>query len=113
MFAPHAPPRDWLERYPYDAVLAPGHLVNEGEDAMAMPPLSPTAYLNLSGVRAPTTIITGRHDMVARHERQADLLPFALPHAELHGIEGVGHMLHHTASETVRRHIEAQHQGAL
>jgi hypothetical protein len=51
--------------------------------------------------------------MVARHERQADLLPFALPHAELHGIEGVGHMLHHTASETVQRHIEAQHQSAL
>jgi pimeloyl-ACP methyl ester carboxylesterase len=96
MFAPQEIPAGWRETFPYDVVLDTGALVFEGEDAAAMLPLSPSATMPVTALKAPAHVLTGSADRIVEDERQGKALARLLPNGRLTEIEGAGHMLHHT-----------------
>ncbi|MEX0759533.1 MAG: alpha/beta hydrolase [Tistlia sp.] len=102
MFAPQPVPESWRARYPYEQVGTAEHLVREGEDAAAVSPFSPEAYLELSRIRTPARIVAGEADLIVDPRRQALPLSRRLPAAGLTLVPGVGHMVHHYAQDAVR-----------
>lgn len=101
MFAPHDPPGDWLARYPYETVLTAAQMLEEGEDANSVFPGSPTSLIDYGAIRAPLRILAGEMDHVVYPIRHAKRLATLLPQAQLTVRLDVGHMLHHTASDSL------------
>jgi pimeloyl-ACP methyl ester carboxylesterase len=101
MFAPHRPPPDWLARYPYSQVLQAAQMVEEGEDAANVFPGSPAAMIDYLAITAPVRILVGELDHIVYPLRHAKRLAMVLPSAELTARLDVGHMLHHTASDSL------------
>ena len=96
MFSPAPVPDAWRRTFPYEAVLDPDVMVCEGEDAAAILPMSPAGSIDLAKVQVPVRVLAGTADRIVSHERQGKALARLLPHGEFVGIEGAGHMLHHT-----------------
>ena len=101
MFAPHDPPEDWLARYPYDRVLTAAAMVAEGEDATAMFPGSLAGLVNYFAITAPVRMLVGERDHVVYPIRHAKRIACLLPRAQLLVRLDAGHMLHHTASDSL------------
>jgi len=101
MFSPQQPPAPWLAAYPASEVTRPEKLVAEGEDAASMFPGSPGAVIAYDRITAPTVVVTGNSDKVADPNRHALPLSQLLAEAELIRIPGLGHMVHHAASEAM------------
>lgn len=101
MFSPDAPPADWLARYPVGDILEAGHMVAEGEDALSILPGSPIALVNYAAIAAPVRIIAGAQDKVVSPNRHAKALAMLMPQAQLSMLWNDGHMIHHTAPETL------------
>jgi pimeloyl-ACP methyl ester carboxylesterase len=97
MFAPDAPPPDWLESFPYGAALSIPAMVAEGEDAASIAPGSPAASLDFAKVSARVAILAGQADRIADPARQALRLHEVLPQSRLRLVAGAGHMVHHSA----------------
>lgn len=101
MFAPHDSPPDWLARYPYATVLTAAQMLEEGEDANSVLPGSPTSLIDYSAIVAPMRILAGEMDQVVYPMRHAKRLATILPQAQLTVRLDVGHMLHHTAADSL------------
>ncbi|HEX8667257.1 MAG TPA: alpha/beta hydrolase [Allosphingosinicella sp.] len=101
MFAPQPAPERWKATYPYERILDSEALVMEGEDAAAILPMSPAGTIGLRSIRVPVHILQGTADQIVDRRRHAEPLSRLLPNARLTEIEGGGHMLHHSHSETV------------
>jgi pimeloyl-ACP methyl ester carboxylesterase len=99
MFFPEPVPPDWLDRFPDRDILSPAQMVLEGEDAMAVSPLSPTAWVNLDRITAPTCIIASERDRVVDPRRHAHRLHRRIRGSRLIPIEGAGHMAHHVHAD--------------
>ena len=101
MFAPHDPPEDWLARYPYDKILTASAMVSEGEDAAAMFPGSLAGLVNYFAITAPVRMLVGERDHVVYPIRHAKRIACLLPKAQLLVRLDAGHMLQHTASDSL------------
>jgi pimeloyl-ACP methyl ester carboxylesterase len=101
MFAPQEIPAGWAATFPYDLVLDAEALVFEGEDAAAILPLSPSGSFPVAGIETPGHVLAGTADRIVEHQRQGKALARLLPNGRATEIEGAGHMLHHTHSDTV------------
>ena len=101
MFAPQPVPEAWEATFPYEQVLDPARLVDEGEDAAAMLPGSPAARIDFSRVTVPVAVLAGRADRIVDPKRHAERLAQALPSADLTLLDDVGHMVHHAAAPAV------------
>jgi pimeloyl-ACP methyl ester carboxylesterase len=109
MFSPDPVPDHWRDSFPYDEMTEAAEMVFQGEDAASTLPISPAATVALATIETPAYILAGSADKVADPLRHAVPLSRLLPNARLFEIEGAGHMLHHTHSESV---IEAIHEAA-
>jgi pimeloyl-ACP methyl ester carboxylesterase len=96
MFEPGEMPQRWKASFPYDQVLDPDALVREGEDAASVLPMAPSGLIDLGRIRVPVEIVTGDSDRVIANGLQGNRLAGHLRDARLTGIEGAGHMLHHS-----------------
>jgi pimeloyl-ACP methyl ester carboxylesterase len=96
MFKPGEIPDSWKKDFPFEQVLDPDVLVVEGEDAATILPLAPAGLVDLSQIRVPVHVVIGESDRVVAHDRQGRRLVRLLHNARLTGIEGAGHMLHHS-----------------
>jgi pimeloyl-ACP methyl ester carboxylesterase len=101
MFSPQTPPDNWLRRYPYEDVLRTDSLVREGEDVAAMTPGAPTSVVNYAAITSPAKILVGDCDRIASPFLHGLRLACFLPHAERVILPGMGHMLHHVASDAL------------
>jgi pimeloyl-ACP methyl ester carboxylesterase len=101
MFSPEAAPSAWKQGFPYEQVLDPDNLVNEGEDAASVLPLSPAGSIDLRRIEAPVHVIVGTSDRIVGQERQGKALARLLRNGRLTEIEGAGHMLHHSHPDLV------------
>jgi pimeloyl-ACP methyl ester carboxylesterase len=101
MFSPRNPPADWLARYPEETVLAPGQMVEEGEDGATLLPGSPATTIDWAAVRCRTAVVSGADDRIVDHRLHALALGELLPQAEVTLLEDVGHMPHHQALPAV------------
>jgi pimeloyl-ACP methyl ester carboxylesterase len=106
MFAPAAPPRDWLARYPEDQVLDPWVMVAEGEDSIAMLPGVPALNSDYRAIVAPVSVIAGAKDRVVDPHRHALRLRDAAPTAKVEMLPDAGHMLHHTHTDRLLEAID-------
>lgn len=102
MFAPQAPPPDWLERFAPERILRPGRLIEDGEDSLSLWPLAPGAGVDVRQVAQPVEIIAGDQDKVADPNRHARRLAASLPRARLSMVPGGGHMIHHLSPAGLR-----------
>jgi len=101
MFAPQQPPPAWDAAYPTSRVMRTEATVSEGEDAAALMLSAARAASRYDRVTAPVTVLYGDRDKVADPSRHAVRIPSRIPHARLHGLEGIGHMVHHAAPQAV------------
>jgi pimeloyl-ACP methyl ester carboxylesterase len=108
MFEPGEIPTRWKESFPFGEVLDPDALVLEGEDAAAVLPMAPAGLIDLSRVRTQVDIVTGEEDRIVANPRQGKRLAGLLHDARLTGIEGAGHMLHHSHSQRIAQIIAGQ-----
>ena len=99
MFSPQPVPDWWTESFPYDAVLTPAAMVQEGEDTASILPFSPAGSINVAAISAPTSVIAGDADKIVQREGQGKLLARLMPNARYVEAEGVGHMIHHARPE--------------
>jgi pimeloyl-ACP methyl ester carboxylesterase len=59
-----------------------------------------------SALTMPTLLMTGYFDLVVQPMRNAFAFATALPRAKLVTLAGIGHMLHHVATDQVIEEIE-------
>jgi pimeloyl-ACP methyl ester carboxylesterase len=101
MFAPQAPPPDFLARFPFADVAQRNHVEAEGEDAALLNLGLTLSALNYGRCRTPVAVFTGDRDVVVDPSRHAYPLARLLPRGELEVVEGLGHMLHHFAQARI------------
>src|SRR5262249_33404368 len=104
---PHSPPRVYPKRPAARLLLRPAtFLANSRDMADLKNHLEPQLprYRELS---IPTLVMSGSSDFVVAPQLHA--VPFAtgVPHAQLVILPGIGHMLHHVATDRVLAEIEA------
>lgn len=109
MWAPQPVPPGWEERYPYEHVLTTDAMVKEGEETTAILPFAPAGIIDLAAVTAPVRIVTGTADRIVDPNRHARPLAAALRDSRLTEIEGIGHMVHQAAPDSV---LEAVREAA-
>lgn len=105
VFAPAPVDREWHERFPQDMALRPSQIRAEAEEAAMMIPAAASLARHYGALVRPVTIIAGRGDALVDQQAQAVRLNGALPDSRLVMLEGVGHMLHHSAPEAVEHAI--------
>lgn len=106
MFAPQRPSDRWKRTYPWDRVLNPAQSVAQGEEFAEFHPLGPSDPIDVRSIAAPAHILAGTGDLIIDPRRQAELLAEQLPKARLTMVEGVGHMLHHAATQALIGAVE-------
>lgn len=106
MFAPQSAPGPWKESYPWDSVLAPAQSVAQGEEFIEFHPFGPSDAIEFGKIATPTHILAGTGDLILDDLRQARPLARTLPNVRLTLLKGVGHMLHHSASDVLTGAVE-------
>ena len=101
VFAPNAPPRNFIEATGVPLVLRPLHFRANCEDVAhaeaAVAALSP----RYGAIRAPTEVVTGDSDGVVYAHIHSDGLARDIFGARLTTLNGVGHSPHHVAPERI------------
>lgn len=105
-FLPQFPPRDYLKRSAARLLLRPAvFLANSRDMADLKRNLEPQPP-RYRGLPMPTLVMSGSSDFVVAPQLHAVPFASAVPHARLVMLPGVGHMLHHAATERVLAEIE-------
>jgi pimeloyl-ACP methyl ester carboxylesterase len=106
MFAPAEVPERFEREFPKALMLRPLQLRAAAEDAALMRPSAMGLEGHYRELTMPVTIITGADDQIADVGRQSARLHQELPHSELIVLPGLGHMIHHLASDIVADAID-------
>jgi pimeloyl-ACP methyl ester carboxylesterase len=101
VFEPQGVPDDYLRRAAIPLVLRPKTFFANARDLALLKSFILAQVPRYAGLRSPTIIITGDRDTMVSPDINARALAATLPHAKLVFLEGVGHMPHHAAPDTV------------
>jgi pimeloyl-ACP methyl ester carboxylesterase len=101
VFAPQAPPPDYIRRTATRLVLRPREFVANAQDLAVLKEFVAAQVPRYGAIRAPTLIISGDRDSVVSLDAHARAAAALIPGARLIVLEGVGHMLQHVAVDTV------------
>lgn len=107
IFEPQPVPEDYLRRAAIRLVLRPSTFFANARDLALLRDFIAAQVPRYADLRSPVVIITGDRDTMVSPEINACALAATLPQAKLISLEGVGHMPHHAAPETVVAAIEA------
>jgi pimeloyl-ACP methyl ester carboxylesterase len=105
-FLPQLPPRDYLKRSAGLLLLRPSTFLANARDMADLKrnlEPQPPRYRELA---MPILIMSGASDFVVAPQLHAMSFAAAVPHAKLIVLAGIGHMLHHAATERVIEEIE-------
>jgi pimeloyl-ACP methyl ester carboxylesterase len=112
IFAPRPVPDGLLKKYPVSLMVTPRHLRAAAEDTAFMIPAAAGLAPSYTAVTCPVTIIAGEEDRVVAPD-QAVRLAALIPRAKLIMLPGLGHMVHHFASNTlVQEAVSLELRGA-
>jgi pimeloyl-ACP methyl ester carboxylesterase len=100
LFAPAAVASSW-RNFPFAMTLRPSQLRAEAAEAALMIPSAAKMAPQYAELAIPVQIISGEGDRVVDHASQSVRLASELPSAKLTTLHGVGHMVHHTATDRV------------
>jgi pimeloyl-ACP methyl ester carboxylesterase len=99
LFAPAAVASTW-SRFPFEMTLRPSQLRAEAAEAALMVPSAAKLAPMYGELTVPVQIVSGEGDRIVDHASQSARLASELP-AKLTTLRGVGHMVHHTATDRV------------
>ena len=106
VFAP-APVAESFSHVPLELALRPAQIRATAADTALMIPGAAQLSRRYGELSLPVVIVAGAGDRIVDVERQAVRLHEALPGSALRLIDGVGHMVHHSAPDEVMAAIEA------
>lgn len=106
-FLPQLPPPSYLRRSAALLLLRPATFLANARDVADLKGHLAVQAARYATLAAPTTVMTGSRDMVVPPRDHAEAFAVAVPRARLVILPGIGHMLHHVATEKVVAEIEA------
>jgi pimeloyl-ACP methyl ester carboxylesterase len=106
-FLPQLPPRHYLKRSAAFLLLRPSTFLDNARDMADLTSNLATQAARYPTLAMPILLMTGYFDLVVQPMRNAFAFATALPRAKLVTLAGIGHMLHHTATDRVIEEIEA------
>lgn len=109
MFLPQAMPRQIAEAYPFALAGGADAVVRSGEDSVAMGPDLLSLLPMYGGCPVPTRIFGGDRDHVVANGRHGRVLAALMPAATFTDMPGLGHMVHHFATEQIAEAVTAMH----
>jgi pimeloyl-ACP methyl ester carboxylesterase len=101
IFGPAPVPERWRERYPFEMTLRPSQIRAEAAEAALMIPAASEMSCRYSELTMPITLIAGAGDQIADPHKQTRRFAEALANAALVIVPEAGHMVHHTAPDSV------------
>lgn len=101
LFGPAAPTAEWLEQFPWAMALSPSRIRAGSADAALMITGAAGLAKRYPEIRLPVAIVAGRGDRMVHTPTQSEQLHQALPRSRLHLLDGIGHMVHHSAPDEV------------
>jgi pimeloyl-ACP methyl ester carboxylesterase len=106
-FLPQRPPRDYLKRSAALLLLRPSAFLANARDMADLKKNLEPQPARYPGLALPTLVMSGSSDFVVAPRLHAVPFATAVPHARLVILPGIGHMLHHVATDRVLAEIEA------
>jgi pimeloyl-ACP methyl ester carboxylesterase len=100
-FAPNPPPPDYLRRTGVELALRPRTFLANAEDIRRLSPFLERQSAHYAYIRRPLLLITGDADGVVPAWNHAERLIHQAPFAELVRLPGIGHGLHHVATDDI------------
>lgn len=107
IFSPASPTDAFLNDMPFGLMLRPSQLRATARDSAQMPGSAARLSKRYGQLKLPIAIVWGDGDKLVKQGDQSAKLAVHLPHASALEMEGVGHMVHHTAPQTVAAAINA------
>jgi pimeloyl-ACP methyl ester carboxylesterase len=107
VFAPQAPPPDYLDAAQVPLVLRPPAFQANAEDVAGLYEAVTAQAGRYRDIRVPTVIISGGADPIVWTDLHSRSLEREIPDAKLIVLPGVGHMPHHAAPDLITGEIEA------
>jgi pimeloyl-ACP methyl ester carboxylesterase len=105
-FEPNAPPPDYLRRTGVELTLRPEAFLANAEDVSRLSRFLEGQSNHYAYIRRPLLLITGDADEVVPAWNHAERLVRQAPLAELVRLPGIGHGLHHVATDQVAALID-------
>jgi pimeloyl-ACP methyl ester carboxylesterase len=106
-FLPQLPPRHYLKRSAAFLLLRPSTFLANARDMADLTNNLAAQVERYATLAMPILLMTGYFDLVVMPMRNAFAFATALPRAKLVTLAGIGHMLHHAATDRVIEEIEA------
>jgi pimeloyl-ACP methyl ester carboxylesterase len=106
IFAPNEVPDRFEAEFPHPLILRPWQLRAASADNTLMIPSAAELQRHYRELRVPVTVICGTEDQVTDFDRQSRRLHETLPGSRFVPVPGVGHMVHHIATDLVAETVE-------
>jgi pimeloyl-ACP methyl ester carboxylesterase len=106
-FLPQMPPRHYLKRSAAFLLLRPPTFLANARDMADLTHNLAAQAERYPALTMPILLMSGYFDLVVQPMRNAFAFATALPRAKLVTLAGIGHMLHHAATDRVIEEIEA------
>jgi pimeloyl-ACP methyl ester carboxylesterase len=106
VFAPQAPPDDYIGRAAIALSLRPERLLHNARDMAGLKASVAALSPRYHEIAAPVAIITGDRDNTVSPDIHSRAIARVLPHARLVVLPGVGHMPHHAAADVIAAEVD-------
>jgi pimeloyl-ACP methyl ester carboxylesterase len=106
VFLPASVPARFARFFPTDLMLRPAQLRAAAEDAALMMPAAAELAPHYPDIRVPVAIVAGTEDRIVDIDRHSARLHRELGDSAFIALPGVGHMVHHLATDAVAGAIE-------
>lgn len=106
-FLPQLPPRHYLKRSAAFLLLRPSTFLANARDMADLTNNLAAQVERYPTLAMPILLMTGYFDLVVMPMRNSFAFATAVPRAKLITLAGIGHMLHHAATDRVIKEIEA------
>lgn len=111
MYLPQAMPRRVAETYPFALAGGAEAVVRAGEDAVVVGSDLLALVPTLRGCRVPARVFGGDRDSVVANDRHGRMLAALMPTATYTDLTGLGHMIHHFATDAIVEAVAALSDG--
>ncbi len=105
IFEPNDPTQSFQEQYPISMALRPSQLRALGEENALMQSSADRLSRQYGEISCPVAILGGADDRIVDTQLHSVRLARDIPNADLHVVDGIGHMLPHIAPEVVKNAI--------
>lgn len=106
VFNPQAPPPGYIEHAGATMILRPSEFIANAQDLVDLKAFVTRQASHYGEIKVPVVIFAGAADTIVSPVVQARAIAAALPHATLHMLPGVGHMVHYADPTRVAQAVD-------